>query len=37
VQDIATAVKQNDHKFASMILAIVESDAFQKRRGKRSE
>jgi hypothetical protein len=37
VEDIATAVKQNDHKFASMILAIVESDAFQKRRGKRSE
>ncbi len=37
VEDIARAVKQNDYKFSSMILAIVESDAFQKRRGKRSE
>ncbi len=37
VDDIARAVKQNDHKFSSLIFAIVESDAFQKRCGIRSE
>ncbi|MEX0978358.1 MAG: DUF1592 domain-containing protein, partial [Pirellulales bacterium] len=35
--DIAAAVKKNDFKFSSLILAIVASDAFQKRKGKGSE
>jgi len=33
VADIAKAMRANDYKFSSMIVAIVESDAFQKRRG----
>jgi mono/diheme cytochrome c family protein len=37
VEDIAKATQQGEHKFSSLILAIVHSDAFQKRRGKRSE
>ncbi len=37
VEDIVRAVKENDFKFSSLILAIVDSDAFQKRRGKRSD
>ena len=36
VEDLVRAVKENDYEFSSLILAIVESDAFQKRRGKRS-
>jgi hypothetical protein len=35
--DIAKAVRQNDDKFSSLILAIVHSDPFQKRRGTGSE
>ena len=34
VAEIAKAMKQQDFKFSSLILAIVESDPFQKRRGK---
>jgi Protein of unknown function (DUF1592)/Protein of unknown function (DUF1588)/Protein of unknown function (DUF1585)/Protein of unknown function (DUF1595) len=37
VEDIARAVEKNDWKFSSLILAIVHSDAFQKRSGKGSE
>ncbi|MEX0679620.1 MAG: DUF1592 domain-containing protein [Pirellulales bacterium] len=37
VQDIVKTVEQNDYKFSSLIIAIVHSDPFQKRRGKRSE
>lgn len=37
VQDIAQATEAGDYKFSAMILAIVHSDAFQKRRGTRSE
>jgi mono/diheme cytochrome c family protein len=37
VEDIAKATQQGEQKFSSLILAIVHSDAFQKRRGKRSE
>ncbi len=37
VEDLVRAVQDNDYKFSSLILAIVHSDAFQKRRGKRSE
>jgi hypothetical protein len=33
VADIAKAMRANDYKFSSMILAIARSDAFQKRRG----
>jgi len=33
VQDLAAALQTNDYKFSSLILAIVASDAFQKRRG----
>jgi mono/diheme cytochrome c family protein len=33
VADIAKTMRANDYKFSSMIVAIVESDAFQKRRG----
>ncbi len=31
VRDIATAMAANDYRFSSLILAVVESDAFQKR------
>ena len=37
VADIAAAVKQNDYKFSSLILAVVHSDPFQKRSGQGSE
>jgi hypothetical protein len=37
VADIAKSMAQNDYKFSSLILAVVHSDAFQKRRGKGSE
>jgi hypothetical protein len=37
VDDIARAAKVQDYKFSSLVLAIVESDAFQKRRAIRSE
>jgi mono/diheme cytochrome c family protein len=37
VEDIARAVEKNDWKFSSLILAVVHSDAFQKRSGKGSE
>ncbi len=33
VEDIAKAMRDNDYKFSSMIVAIVRSDPFQKRRG----
>lgn len=33
VADIANAMREHEYTFSSMILAIVESDAFQKRRG----
>jgi hypothetical protein len=33
VEDIAKAMRANDYKFSSMIVAIVRSDPFQKRRG----
>jgi len=33
VEDIAKAMRANDYKFSSMIMAIVRSDPFQKRRG----
>jgi hypothetical protein len=33
VADVANALREHEYKFSSMILAIVESDAFQKRRG----
>jgi hypothetical protein len=37
VDEIAAAMKRHDYKFSSLVLAIVESDAFTKRRGTRSE
>ncbi len=37
VKDIVAAVEEHDYRFSSLILAIVQSDAFQKRRGKRSD
>jgi len=37
VAEIAKAMKQQDFKFSSLILAIASSDPFQKRRGKGSE
>ncbi len=37
LDDIARAAKEQDYKFSSLVLAIVESDAFQKRRAIRSE
>jgi hypothetical protein len=33
VADIAKSMRENDHRFSSLVLAIVHSDAFQKRRG----
>jgi hypothetical protein len=33
VEDIAKAMREGDYKFSSMIVAIVRSDPFQKRRG----
>jgi hypothetical protein len=33
VADVANAMREHEYKFSSMILAIVGSDAFQKRRG----
>ncbi len=37
VDDVARAAEEQDYKFSSLVLAIVESDAFQKRRAIRSE
>jgi hypothetical protein len=37
VAEIVAATKKSDYKFSSLILAIVDSDPFQKRRGKGSE
>jgi hypothetical protein len=37
VEDIALATQKQDYRFSSLVLAIVESDAFQKRRALRSE
>jgi hypothetical protein len=37
VDDIAGAAEEHEYKFSSLVLAIVESDAFQKRRAIRSE
>jgi len=34
VDDLVAAVERGEHKFSSLVLAIVESDAFQKRNGK---
>jgi hypothetical protein len=34
VSDIAAAVERGEYKFSALVLAIVRSDAFQKRRGK---
>ncbi len=31
VRDIATSMAANDYRFSSLILAVVQSDAFQKR------
>jgi hypothetical protein len=36
VEEIAAAVAKNDYKFSSLILAIVTSEPFQKRRGQGS-
>jgi hypothetical protein len=37
VADVANAMREHEYKFSSMILAIVQSDAFQKRRGAGSQ
>jgi hypothetical protein len=37
VDDVARAVAQHDYRFSSLILAVVESDAFGKRRAMRSK
>ena len=37
IEEIVTAVEQNDYKFTSLIVAIVRSDPFQKRQGKGSK
>jgi hypothetical protein len=37
IDDLAAAMQNNDYKFSSLIVAIVHSDAFGKRRGIRSE
>jgi hypothetical protein len=36
VDDITKALAENDYKFSTLVLEIVKSDPFQKRRGKRS-
>jgi hypothetical protein len=36
VADMVKRLKENDHKFSSLILGVVESEPFQKRRGKGS-
>src|SRR5581483_2767105 len=37
VDEITAKLKSGNDKFSALVLAIVESDAFQKRKGKRSE
>jgi hypothetical protein len=37
LDDIVTAAKKNNDTFSSLVLSIVQSDPFQKRKGKRSE
>ncbi len=37
VDDIVAAAKANNDRFSAIVLAIVQSDPFQKRKGKRSE
>jgi hypothetical protein len=37
LDDLVKKLKAGDDKFSALVLAIVETDAFQKRRGKRSE
>ncbi len=37
VDDIAKASKADGDKFSALVLAVVKSDPFQKRKGKRSE
>ncbi len=37
LDDLVGKLKAGDDKFSALVLAIVETDAFQKRRGKRSE
>ncbi|QJW93806.1 DUF1592 domain-containing protein [Frigoriglobus tundricola] len=37
LDDIVKAAKANDDKFSALVLAVVKSDPFQKRKGKRSE
>ena len=37
LDEIGTKLQANNDKFSALMMAIVESDAFQKRKGKRSE
>ncbi len=37
VEDVVRAVEKNDYRFSALVVAIVQSDAFQKRRGKRAD
>jgi hypothetical protein len=37
LDDIASEVEKNGHRFSTLVLAVVKSDPFQKRRAKRPE
>jgi len=37
LDEIGAKVQAGNDKFSALVLAIVESDAFQKRKGKRNE
>jgi hypothetical protein len=37
LDEIVKASKANGDRFSALVLAVAESDAFQKRKGKRSE
>jgi hypothetical protein len=37
LDDIASDLARNDYRFSSLVLSIVTSDAFQKRRAKRAD
>jgi hypothetical protein len=37
IDDLVSKLKQGDDRFSALVQAIVETDAFQKRRGKRTE
>ena len=37
LDDIVKAAKADGDKFSALVLAVVKSDPFQKRKGKRSE